>query len=257
MCYDVKAQLESQLKRAYRNNDPQAVDEIKKKLAPLTNLPLYHVSGFQHPVMLIYTNESPYLPVPATWGLIPHWVRDNATAKKLWNQTLNARGQSIFEKPSFRDAAKTHRCLIYVDGFYEHHHLKSNTYPYYIHAKNEEPMALAGLWSEWANRETGELVNTFSIVTTLGNPLMEKIHNNPKLEGPRMPLILPEELTDKWLVPVRDDLDKKALQDLIRSYPQDELDAYTVHKLRGKDYLGNVEAISEKVDYPELQETLF
>ena len=184
MCYDIKASLEAQLKRARRSGDLSAIQEIEKKLIPLTDLPIFHASGFSHPKLLIYTDESPSLPVVATWGLVPHWVKDSVQLKKFWNNTLNARGETIFEKPAFRQAARNNRCLIYVDGFYEHHHHKGKTYPYYIHQKNDSPMIFAGLWSEWADRETGELWTTFSIVTTAGNPLLARIHNNPKLNGP-------------------------------------------------------------------------
>ena len=114
-------------------------------------------------------------------------------------------------------------------------------------------MALAGLYNDWVDPETGELLTTFSIVTTEGNPLMARIHNNPKLAGPRMPLILPEELEDRWLDPITDVLDQKALQELIRSYPEDALTAHTVNKLRGKSYAGNIPEISEKVNYAELE----
>ena len=74
-----------------------------------------------------------------------------------------------------------------MDGFYEHHHHKGKTYPYYIYRRDGNPMVLAGLYSDWADPETGELLTTFSIVTTAGNPMMARIHNNPKLAGPRMP----------------------------------------------------------------------
>ncbi|MBT8183662.1 MAG: SOS response-associated peptidase [Eudoraea sp.] len=252
MCYDIKASLEAQLKRARRDGNLNAILEIEKKLVPLTDLPLFHASGFSHPKLLIYTDRSPDVPIVATWGLVPHWVKDTAQLKKFWNNTLNARGETIFEKPAFRQSARSNRCLIYIDGFYEHHHHKGKTYPYYIYTKNKEPIILAGLWSEWADRETGELWTTFSIVTTEGNPLLAKIHNNPKLKGPRMPLILPEALADKWLMDIEEELDKKSLQELIVSYPAEELQAHTVHRLRGKDYMGNVEQINEKVDYPEL-----
>ena len=166
---------------------------------------------------------------------------------------MNARGETIFEKPSFRDAAKNNRCIIYIDGFYEHHHFKNNTYPFFIQKKDKNPIALAGLWSEWINSKTGGKINTFSIVTTEGNSLMSKIHNNPKLKGPRMPLILPEEIEEKWLNPIIEELDIHLIQDLIQSYPADELKAHTVNKLRGKDYKGNVEEISEEVIYKELE----
>lgn len=252
MCYDIKASLEAQLKRAERRGDAEAAEQIREQLLPLTDLPLYHASGFSHPKMFIYTETSPHYPVVATWGLVPHWVRDREQGRKLWNKTLNARGETIFEKPSFRKAAHDNRCLIYVDGFYEHHHHKGGTYPYYIHRRDGKPMVFAGLYNDWADPETGEVHTTFSIVTTEGNPMMARIHNNPKLAGPRMPLILPEALADEWLAPLEDELDQKALQDLIRSFPQGELAAHTVARLRGKEYAGNIPGISEEVRYQEL-----
>ena len=253
MCYDIKASLEAQLKRALRRGDQEAADQIKDQLLPQTDLPLFHASGFSHPRLLIYTDASPEYPAVATWGLVPHWVRDREQGRKLWNKTLNARGETIFEKPSFRKAARSNRCLIYVDGFYEHHHHKGKTYPFYIYRSDGNPLIFAGLYSDWADPETGKLVTTFSIVTTEGNPMMARIHNNPKLSGPRMPLILPEEMADRWLDPVLDELDQQELQELIRSYPEEALAAHPVGKLRGRDYKGNIEGISKAVVYPELE----
>ncbi len=252
MCYDIKASLESQLKRAQRKGDAMAIEDIKKKLVPMTDLPLFHASGFSHPRLLIYTNRSPNIPEVASWGLIPNWVKDREQAKKYWNNTLNARGETIFEKPSFRDAANHHPCLIYVDGFYEHHHFKGKSYPFYIQAKDYQPLILAGLWNEWLDRESGELINSFTIVTTSGNRMLSKIHNNPKLQGPRMPVLLDESWAEKWLQPFVEQTDSGMMKALIQPYPEDVLQAYTVHKLRGKEYLGNVPETTEKVTYPEL-----
>ncbi len=253
MCYDIKASLEAQLTRAQREQDYQAIEEIMEKLIPLTDLPIHHASGFSHPELLIYTDRSPNYPEVATWGLVPHWVRDQEQLKKLWNNTLNARGETIFEKPSFRNAAKNNRCIIYVDGFYEHHHYKGKTYPFFIKQNNNEPLAIAGLWSEWTDDETGGSINTFTIVTTEGNPLLAKIHNNPKLKGPRMPFILPSELEDQWLVHIDDELDQKSIEELIQSYPEEELTAHTVTRLRGKEYIGNVKEVSDPFEYEELE----
>ena len=252
MCYDIKASYEAQLTRAKRKGDLAAVTEILENLIPMTDLPLYHVSGFRHSELLIYTNDSPNFPKVATWGLVPHWIKDEAQLKTFWNNTLNARGETIFEKPSFKQAAKTSRCIIYSDGFYEHHHFNKKTYPFFISRKDKKPMALAGLWNEWINKETGGRINTFTIVTTEGNSMMAKIHNNPKINGPRMPVILPDELEDKWLGVIKDDRDQQKVKDLIRSYPENQLTAHTVAKLRGKDYKGNVEDISEEIVYEEL-----
>lgn len=253
MCYDIKATKKAQLARAKRRNDLDAIKEIEESILPLTDLPLYHASGFQHPKLLIYTDRSPDYPEVATWGLVPHWIKDKTQQQKFWNNTLNARGESIFDKPSFRDAARDQRCLIYIDGFYEHHHQNSKTYPYFISLQNEEPLILAGLWNEWKDPESNSAINTFSIVTTEGNSLLEKIHNNPKLDGARMPLLLPSEFADKWLSPVHDDLDIQALQELIKKYPDDELVAHPVGPLRGKKYLGNVEEVSNVFSYTDLK----
>jgi putative SOS response-associated peptidase YedK len=252
MCYDIKASLEAQLKRARQYGDEIAIQEIEQKLVPLTDLPIHHATGFQHPRLFIYTDETPYEPIVATWGLVPHWVKDRIQQNKIWNNTLNARGETIFEKPAFRTAAKYYRCIIYVDGFYEHHHFKGKTYPYFVHKKDASPMAFAGLWNTWKDPASGEQLSTFSIVTTEANPMMAKIHNNPKLQGPRMPLILPEGMENKWLIPIEDDIDIKAIQELIHSYPGEELEAYTVDRLRGKEYRGNIPEISQQVQYPEL-----
>jgi putative SOS response-associated peptidase YedK len=252
VCYDIKASLEAQLNKARREDDLQAIDEIIEKLAPLTDLPIFHASGFSHPEMLIYTDRSPGFPEVATWGLVPDWVDDEEQLKKIWNNTLNARGETIFEKPSFRKSAESKRCIVYVDGFYEHNHFEGKTYPFYVFRKDKKPLALAGLWSEWTNPETKGILKTFTIVTTTGNKLLERIHNNPKLKEPRMPVILPESLENEWLHPLTDDLDKKPIQELIKEFPDEELEAYTVRRLRGKEYIGNVSEISEKYEYEEL-----
>lgn len=249
MCYDIKASYEAQLQRALKAGDMRAVKEIEEKLLPLTDLPLYHTSGFSHPELLIYADRSHFYPEVATWGLIPHWIPDGTAAKNIWNKTLNARGESIFEKPSFRHAAHSQRCVLYIDGFYEHHHHDGSTYPFYIYRKDHLPMALAGLFSEWENEEGG-LTRTFAIVTAKGNALLAKIHNNPKLEGPRMPLILLEAQVMQWLNP---DMDVAGLQALVQPCPEHLLTAYTVGKLRGKAYPGNVPAVSDPVVYTELE----
>ncbi|WP_405399053.1 SOS response-associated peptidase [Maribacter sp. Asnod2-G09] len=251
MCYDVKTSLEAQLKRAKRSQDLKAIEEIVEKLGPLTDLPLHHASGFSHPEVLIYTNEDPFYPMVATWGLIPHWVNSVEQQKKIWNSTLNARVETIFDKPSFRDAANEKRCIFYVDGFYEHHHFNNNTYPFFIHRKNNEPLALAALWSEWIHPEHGGIINSFSIVTTKGNGMMAKIHNNPKLKEPRMPLMLSEDLEQQWLTSSADF--QKELKGLLSSNNNIALQAHTVGKLRGKSYKGNIESVTQEVVYNELE----
>ncbi|APQ18007.1 SOS response-associated peptidase [Maribacter hydrothermalis] len=255
MCYDIKASLEAQLKRAQKNQDLKAIEEIIEKLAPLTDLPLHHVSGFSHPDVLMYTSEDPFYPVVATWGLIPHWVKSEEQQKKIWNSTLNARVETIFEKPAFRESAAEKRCVVYVDGFYEHHHFNNDTYPFFIHQKDNVPLVLAALWSEWINPDHGGTIHSFSIVTTVGNGMMAKIHNNPKLQEPRMPLLLSKEQEEQWLA---SNLDfEKELKELLNANHKVDLQAHTVGKLRGKIYQGNVETISNEVVYKELEKHNF
>lgn len=252
MCYDIKASLEAQLKRARHYGNEKAIEEIIEKLAPYADLPSFHVSGFSHPRLFIYPDKTPFEPQLAYWGLIPPWIKDRAQVKKYWNNTLNARGETIFEKPSFRDAAKKRRCLLSVDGFFEHHHYRGKTYPFYVYNMDRSPINLAALWSEWLDKSTGELVHTFTIVTTKANALMKKIHNNPKLKEARMPVILNEESAQKWLKPVESQEDIAALKNLILPYSENKLRAHTVQKLRGKEYPGNKKSITEKVSYEEL-----
>ena len=253
MCFDIHATLSSQLKRTLRKGTARDVQKIKDTLVPVTDLPLYHASGFNHPRLLIYTNNGDIYPTVARWGLVPHWVKNETQLKQIWNKTLNARGETIFEKPAFKQDAISNRCLIYVTGFYEHHHYNRKTYPFFMQRKDKNPIALAGLWNTWTNPENNQSVNTFTIITTEANSLLAKIHNNIKLEGPRMPLIIPDKLEDQWLTPIHNDVDKLKLQALIKSYPEELLQAYTVSKLRGKDYLGNVKEITNEVVYEDLK----
>lgn len=254
MCYDIQAKLEAQLKRARRMNQKDVIRELETNLEPYITQ-WHHVSGFAHPSLLIYTNDTPTLPSPACWGLIPEWTKDQEQANKLRKNTINARGESIFNKPSFRDAAKQKRCLITVDGFYEHHHRAKKSFPYFIRKANGNPITLAGLWSEWLNKESGELQRTFSIVTCKANSLLAEIHNNPKLAGPRMPLILDEDEEDNWLQAINSKKDQQEIQALIRP-SEEELFAHTVRPLRGKSAIGNTPEASAEYFYDELN-TLF
>lgn len=249
MCYNVKALLRSQLKRAKLHANEQEINEIQLSLFELGVTDLFQVSGFAHPKMLVYT-DTESLPIVATWGLVPHWVKDEQGKIQQWNSTLNARGETIYEKASFRDSAKSKRCLVYLDGFFEHHHKDGKTFPFFISRKDAEPFAVAGLWAEWTNRETGSKLVSFSIVTTQANQLMAKIHNNPKLEGSRMPVILPEELADQWLTP---SLGQKKANELLLPFDDDLLTAHTVARIAGKESKGNVPEVTDFFAYDELK----
>jgi putative SOS response-associated peptidase YedK len=153
------------------------------------------------------------------WGLIPSWAKDPSIANKL----INARGETIAEKPSFRGGFKYKRCLILADGFYEWKSepaAKIKT-PYFIHMKDRKPFAFAGLWDEWQS-SNGDALRTCTIITTGPNDLMRPLHN-------RMPVILqPRDYVD-WLDPAP--RAPESLLPLIKSYPADNMSAYTVSTL--------------------------
>ena len=258
MCYDVAYQTKRTLEYARRRGyDPGTIEELEERWERVKNLPpRFHASGFEHPHLPVFTNQDPWVPQSFYWGLIPFWVKDVKSALQIANRTLNARGETIFEKPSYRDAARYRRCLVMIDHFYEHHHHKGKTYPFLIKMKNDEPMLLGGLWSEWTNKENGEIVRSMSIVTTEGNELLAKIHNNPKLKGPRMPLLLPREIQEQWLAPVNSSQDIKMIQELVQAYPANDMEAYPVGRLRGKNAVGNLPEVLEPVNYPELSGVL-
>ena len=249
MCYSARYLLEKALKRAVHYGVKDDVDKYREDLEDYDEQ--FAVSGFAHPKIIVYKDIEPYRPVIARWGLIPSWVRSMDEALKIWNNTINARGESIFEKPAFRESARHMRCLIPMDGFYEHHHYKGKTYPFYIYRTDNEPLMVGGLWSEWVDKASCGIMTTCTIVTTKGNDLMAKIHNNPKLAEPRMPVILKDELQEAWLDPSLKT--KDVLQKLIKPFDAAGLKAHTVRRLSGKESLGNVPEANEYFEYEGLE----
>jgi putative SOS response-associated peptidase YedK len=126
------------------------------------------------------------------WGLIPSWAKD----PKIGNKLINARAETLAEKPSFRTALKRRRCLVVADGFYEWKKDGAGKTPMYIQLKDGRPFAFAGLWEVWQPPDApkGGVLKTCTIITTEPNALLAPIHN-------RMPAILPPEAYDKWLTP--------------------------------------------------------
>jgi putative SOS response-associated peptidase YedK len=150
-------------------------------------------NGFQFPQTPVITNKHPYTIKLYGWGLIPFWSKDETIRAK----TLNARVETIHQKPSFRSVV-SNRCLVLADGFYEWQWLDEKgkqKQKYELALPNNEPFAFAGLWSEWLNKSTGELIYTYTILTTEANELMSKIHNSKK----RMPVIISPNHEQDWL----------------------------------------------------------
>jgi len=248
MCYEVRALTLARVK--YLKRFGGDVLEIRKLENLLERLPpLYHASGFDHPDLPVITNQAPGDVQLMNWGLVPYWTKSAEDVIRIQNQTLNARSETVFEKPAFKESIQRRRCLVLVDGFYEHHHKNGKTFPHHILLKSGEPMALAGIYDTW--RGDGIERTTFSIVTTRANPLMARIHNNPKTsEGPRMPVILTPDKERDWLT--TDEIGEEALQKLMIPYDEKEMEAYTVPRLKGKEAVGNTEKAISKHVYQEL-----
>lgn len=141
--------------------------------------------------------------VPLHWGLIPRWADDPAIGGRM----INARSETLAEKPAFREAFRKRRCLVVADGFYEWRQGAKPKQPYYIHLKQEGPFAFAGLWEHWQHGELA--IDSCTIVTTEANELLRPLHD-------RMPVILPPEDYARWLDEEQQEAD--ALAPLLRPY---------------------------------------
>lgn len=153
------------------------------------------------------------------WGLIPSWAKD----PEIGNRMINARAETLAEKPSFKAAFRRRRCLILADGFYEWQKQESSKakIPMYIRLASHESFAFAGLWELW-NSKDGSQILSCTIITTEPNELMQSIHN-------RMPVILPAEAYPTWLEPGEQSLE--GLTPLLKPYPAEQMVAYPVSTL--------------------------
>ena len=122
------------------------------------------------------------------WGLIPFWAKDPS----IGNRMINARAETVAEKPSFRNAYKKRRCLILADGFYEWRKESDQKTPYLISLANASPFAFAGLWEQWTSKESDESIQSTAIITTEANDFMAQIHH-------RMPVVLQPDNAGRWL----------------------------------------------------------
>jgi len=147
------------------------------------------------------------------WGLVPFWADEPDSGYSM----INARAESVAKKPAFRAAFKKRRCLIVADGFYEWQKTEGRKQPYLIHMEDDRPFALAGLWERWEGDE--DEIESCTIIVTEANELLQPIHD-------RMPVILSPDKYDLWLDP--EFSDRERLQELLRPYTDDDLEAYPV-----------------------------
>lgn len=156
------------LKRQFRLDDVPPISE-RFNIAPMQAAP-------------IITDASPKKLTVAQWGLLPSWAK----SAKQANQFINARAETLTEKPAYKELVRSHRCLVPCDGFYEWRHEGSQRLPHFVHRRDGVLLALAGLWNRWHD------MDTFTIVTTDANEQMKTLHD-------RMPLILDDEGQAAWL----------------------------------------------------------
>jgi putative SOS response-associated peptidase YedK len=150
------------------------------------------------------------------WGLIPYWAKEAS----IGNRMINARSESVAEKPAYRWSFRKQRCLIPADGFYEWKKEGKAKQPYFIHRKDGKPLAFAGLWARWQNPEKGP-TDTFTILTTGSNELIRPLHD-------RMPVILDPKDFDLWLDPEVEDREK--LEPLLAPFDSGQMETFPVSR---------------------------
>jgi putative SOS response-associated peptidase YedK len=175
--------------------------------------PRYNIAPTQ-PIAIVRLSEGKRQLALVRWGLLPSWVKDPKTFTLL----INARGESVCDKPAFRNAMKRRRCLIPADGFYEWQAVAGRKQPFYVRAKAGTPLAFAGLWETWIG-PNGEELETAAIVTTRANRTLAAIHE-------RMPVVVPPEAFDLWLNCA--DVDAKTAEALIQPASDNLLEAYAI-----------------------------
>lgn len=197
--------------------NPEAIQQaFNLDSTPTPFVPRFNIAPTQ-PVAVI-TNEDPNALTYHRWGLIPSWAKDI----KIGSSLINARAEGIEEKPSFRAAFKRRRCLIPADGFYEWSQQsgKQKT-PMFVHLKNREVFAFAGLWETWRSPE-GDEIRTCTIITTEPNALIKPLHH-------RMAVILDKADYTVWLSD--DDVPSPVLKSLLRPYAEEQMAVYEVSRM--------------------------
>ena len=176
--------------------------------------PSYNIAPTQNSPVLVYNNNRKIEHM--RWGLIPSWAKDKSIGTKM----INARGETLLEKPSFKNLVSSKRCIVITDGYFEWQNIGAIKTPHYFHDPEKKILPMAGLWDEWRSAN-GELMKTYTVITTTPKPEFAHIHN-------RMPVILPHPAIDIW-VNTRDHTPAVAM-DHILPY-QDELAVYPVSTL--------------------------
>jgi len=161
--------------------------------------PRYNIAPTQFIAAIREDEERQRELVMLRWGLVPFWAKDPA----IGNRMINARAETVAEKPSYRAAFKHRRCVVLADGFYEWHRDGDVKVPHYISLSSGEPFALAALWESWNDKESDAPLQTTTLITTAANDFMQPLHH-------RMPVILKPDTADEWMSGSNDYLQQAA-----------------------------------------------
>jgi len=194
--------------------DASVLAEVFEIDPPQNLRPRFNIAPTQTIPIVRAGREQPREWAEVRWGLVPSWAKD----PKIGARMINARGETVAEKPSFRSAVKNRRCLIPADGFYEWAKTDTGKQPNFIHFADGRAFAFAGLWERWHTSE-GEALDTCTIITTTPNDLVAGLHD-------RMPVILAPDVFSEWLAP--QPLAPDRLQDLLVPCPTAGMEAYPV-----------------------------
>jgi putative SOS response-associated peptidase YedK len=188
----------------------------------------YHENAFDYLPTPILTAGDPANFKLFRWGLIPFYMSDKEKAMMLRTQTVNCISEEMFDKPSFKDAVKNgQRCLIPVTGFFEWRWLDEQgtvKIPYYVTFRDQKVRSIAGLYSRWKDKDTGEYYYSYTVLTTKANSILEYVHNNKK----RMPVFIAPEDEKAWL---DKDLKKEDVMELCQPFQDTAMRAFTISKL--------------------------
>jgi len=161
--------------------------------------PRYNIAPTQYVAAVRNDDEQQRELVLLRWGLVPFWAKDPS----IGNRMINARAETVAEKPSYRAAYRHRRCIVLADGFYEWQRQGDQKIPYYISLASGEPFALAGLWEQWKDKQSDTILQTTTLITTEADGFMASLHH-------RMPVVLQPETADEWLHGSTDLLDNLA-----------------------------------------------
>lgn len=179
--------------------------------------PRYNVAPSQVVAILRYDEQARRVLAPARWGLVPSWAKDPA----IGNRMINARAETVADKPAFRAALRRRRCIVAADGFYEWRKLQTTKQPYWIGLTQRTPMGFAGLWERWQPADGGEVLESCTIITTEANAIVAPIHA-------RMPVVLHPHDYARWLDPAVQNAGE--VTPLLVPYPATEMIAFPVSR---------------------------